>query len=154
MTQQGQAPLLVARGKAVGVLAIMDQLKSNAEAVVKKLQAQNKKVFLITGDKKGVGEALGEKLGVAEVLAEVLSRDKSEKIKELQKQGYVVAMVGDGVNDTPALAQADPGIALGSGTDVALETGEIVLVKSNLEDVREAIEISQYTLKKIKQNLF
>jgi len=155
LANKGQTPLIVVEGKdIVGVFGVMDQIKINSKEAVLALQNMGKEIMLITGDKKAVGETVGRELGIKTVLAEVLPQDKSAKIKELQEMGRVVVMVGDGINDAPALAQADLGIALGSGTDVALEAGEIVLVKDDLLDVIEAIKISSYTLKKIKQNLF
>ncbi|MDD2646368.1 MAG: heavy metal translocating P-type ATPase [Patescibacteria group bacterium] len=138
----------------VGVILLADELKPSANNVVAALKKQNIKIAMITGDNQLTAGAIGQKLGIDNILAEVLPQDKSLEIKKLQDQGFVVAMVGDGINDAPALAQADLGIALGSGTDVALETGEIVLIKDDLKDVLRAMSLSRYTLRKIKQNLF
>ena len=113
-----------------------------------------KQVAIITGDNKRVGQAIADQLEIDTVIAEVLPKGKSDEIKKLQAKGKIVAMVGDGINDAPALAQADLGIALGSGTDVAMETGEIVLIKDDLKDVVLAIDLSKYAFSKIKQNLF
>ena len=113
-----------------------------------------KQVAIITGDNRRVGEAIAKQLGIDRVLSEVLPQGKSDEIKKLQAEGKIVAMVGDGINDAPALAQADLGIALGSGTDVAMETGEIILIKDDLRDVVKSIDLSKYTLGKIKLGLF
>ena len=113
-----------------------------------------KEVYMITGDNERTGKAIAIQLGIKNILANVLPHQKAEKVKELQKKGKIVTFVGDGINDSPALAQADLGIALGAGTDVALETGSIVLVKNDLRDVVKAIRLSKFTLRKIKQNLF
>jgi Cu+-exporting ATPase len=152
---QGKTAMILAvSGKIVGIIALADTLKENSKEAVEKLHKMGKKVAIITGDNKKVGEAIAKELNIDRVLAEVLPQGKSEEIKKLQAEGKIVAMVGDGINDAPALAQADLGIALGSGTDVAMETGEIVLIKDDLRDVVSAIKLSSYTLRKIKQGLF
>ena len=138
----------------VGTIAIADTLKRSSKGVVKILHQMGKKVAMMTGDNERVGRAIAKEVGIDQVLAEVLPQEKSEEVKKLQNEGNVVAFVGDGINDAPALGQADLGIALGSGTDVAMETGEIILIKDDLRDVVKAIDLSKYTLKKIKQNLF
>jgi len=152
---QGKTVMILAVDKSViGIIAVADVLKEYSKDAIKMLHKLGKKVAIITGDNKRVGQAIADQLDIDYVLAEVLPKQKAAEIKELQEQGNVVAMVGDGINDAPALAQADLGIALGSGTDVAMETGEIVLIKDDLRDVVTAIDLSKYTLKKIKQNLF
>ncbi len=155
LENEGKTAMLFSlNNELMGIIAVADTLKENSKKAIETLHKLGKKTAIITGDNKRVGEAIAKQVGINRVLAEVLPQEKSAEIKKLQKQGFKVAMVGDGINDAPALAQADLGIALGSGTDVAIETGEIVLIKDDLEDVVKAIGISQYTLRKIKQNLF
>lgn len=155
LENQGKTAMILARGKEIiGIIAVADTLKEYSKEAVEMLHKMGKKVAMITGDNKRVGQAMARQVGIDRVLAEVLPQEKSAEIKKLQSEGNVVAMVGDGINDAPALAQSDLGIALGSGTDVAMETGEIVLIKDDLRDVITAIDLSRYTLNKIKQNLF
>jgi len=155
LENQGQTAMLLSfDGKIVGLIAVADTLKEYSKTAVEMLHQMGKKVAIITGDNQRVGQAIAKQVGIDRVLAEVLPQEKSAEIKKLQSEGNIVAMVGDGINDAPALAQADLGIALGSGTDVAMETGEIILIKDDLRDVVIAINLSKYTLKKIKQNLF
>jgi P-type Cu+ transporter len=155
LESQGKTVMLVAKnGKLAGLIAVADTLKGNSKAAVERLRKMGKEVVMITGDNKRTGEAIARQVGIDRVLADVLPQEKAEKIKKLQAGGKKIAMVGDGINDAPALAQADIGIALGSGTDVAIEAGEIVLVKDDLRDVVTAIELSAYTMRKIRQNLF
>src|SRR3989338_7270772 len=155
LEDQGKTAMILAVGKKIiGIIAVADVLKENSKEAVDILHKMKKQVAIITRDNKRVGEAIAQQLGIDRVLAEVLPQGKSEEIKKLQQEGKIVAIVGDGINDAPALAQADLGIALGSGTDVAMETGEIVLIKDDLRDVVIAIDLSRYTLQKIKQNLF
>jgi len=155
LENQGKTVMIVAeKNDIIGLIAVADTLKEHSKEAVEKLHKLGKTVAIITGDNERVGQAIAKKVGIDKVLAEVLPQEKSAEIKRLQKEGSVVAMVGDGINDAPALAQADLGIALGSGTDVAMETGDMVLIKDDLRDVVGAIDISKYTLRKIKQNLF
>ena len=151
----GKTPLFISHGdKIAGLIAIIDDIKDSSLEAVKELKRRGQEVYMITGDNEKVARAIAEKLGIDKVLANVFPADKAAKIKELQDSGLVVAMVGDGINDAPALAQANLGIALASGTDVALEAGEIILVKNDLRDVVKAIDISKFTIHKIRQNLF
>jgi Cu+-exporting ATPase len=153
--EQGKTAMYVAYGgKGIGIIAVADTLKEHSKKAVKKLREMGKEIVMITGDNRRTGEAIARQVGINRVLAEVLPEDKSGEVKKLQDKGKRVAMVGDGINDAPALARADIGIAIGSGTDVAIETGDIVLVKDDLRDVVTAIDLSNYTMKKIKQNLF
>ncbi|MEK6967282.1 MAG: heavy metal translocating P-type ATPase, partial [Nanoarchaeota archaeon] len=152
---QGKTVVIVAVDKKIaGLIAIADRLKENSREALDKLGKMGVTTYMITGDNERTAKAIARQAGITNVIAGVLPGGKSDKIKELQSQGKVVAMVGDGINDAPALAQANLGIALGSGTDVAIETGQIVLIKNDLRDVVKAIQLSRYTLGKIKQNLF
>lgn len=155
LEEQGKTAMLVAiSGKAAGIIAVADTLKENSAQAIKALKEMGKQTIMITGDNKRTAQAIAKQVGIDDVLAEVLPEEKEKEIKNLQSQGKKVAMVGDGINDAPALAQADIGIAIGSGTDVAIETGDIILVKNDLMDVVTAIELSKYSLNKIKQNFF
>ncbi|RMD59318.1 cadmium-translocating P-type ATPase [Candidatus Parcubacteria bacterium] len=146
--------LLAFQNQLIGLIAVADTLKEHSRAAIAALHQMNKKTAILTGDNQRVGKAIAELVGIDYVLAEVLPQQKAAEIKKLQQEGKIVAMVGDGINDAPALAQADLGIALGSGTDIAIETGDIILINNDLRQVVEAIKLSQYTLRKIKQNLF
>ena len=148
------AMILAVDGHLAGVIGVADTLKDRAVEAVRALKAMGIEVIMLTGDNRRTAEAIARQAGVDRVIAEVLPGQKVERIKELQSQGKVVAMVGDGINDAPALAQSDVGIALGSGTDVAMEAGGIVLIKDDLRDVVASIQLSRRTVAKIRQNLF
>jgi len=141
-------------GKLQALIAMADTLKPYAKEAVAELQKMNKEVIMLTGDNPKTAEAIAKQVGIDRFLAQVLPQDKAKKIKELQDEGKSVAMVGDGINDSPALAQSNIGIAIGSGTDVAIEAGEIILVKDELRDVVTAIQLSGKTIHKVWQNLF
>ena len=151
----GKTVMILAKNKKIiGIIAVADILKESSFKAVEALKKLNKVVMMITGDNERTAKAIAKNCGIEKVLANVLPENKAQEIKNLQELGKKVIMVGDGVNDAPALAQADVGIAIGSGTDVALETGDVVLMRNDLIDVAVAIKISEKTLRKIKQNLF
>jgi Cu+-exporting ATPase len=140
--------------KAAGLIAVADTLKENTVEALQRLHKLGIETIMITGDNRRTAEAIARQVGIDRVLAEVLPQDKAEEVKKLQAQGKKVAMVGDGVNDAPALAQADVGLAIGSGTDVAKETGDVILIKDDICDVVVALEVAKATMRKVKQNLF
>lgn len=146
--------ILAVNGKVAGVAAAQDPIKENAALAVKRMQELGLEVAMITGDNQKTAEAIGQKLGIKRIFAEVLPEDKAKYVKKLQDEGKFVAMVGDGVNDAPALATANIGIAIGAGTDVAIETAKVVLMKSDPADILRAIRLSKATVRKMKQNLF
>jgi Cu2+-exporting ATPase len=151
---EGRTVIHVVRdGQAVGVVAIADAPRETAAAAIAALKEIGIRPVMLTGDNRQTAERIASELGVDEVIAEVLPQDKAQKVKELQEQGRRVAMVGDGVNDAPALAQADVGIAIGAGTDVAIETADVVLMRSDPVDVATAVEIGRGTVRKMRQNL-
>ncbi|WP_242833184.1 heavy metal translocating P-type ATPase [Desulfosporosinus acidiphilus] len=141
-------------GSVIGLIALADVVKESTKEALARLHRLGLKTFMITGDNNKVAQVVGEQVGIGEVISEILPQDKINIIKRYQDQGFKVAMVGDGINDAPALAQSDVGIAIGSGTDVAKETGDVVLVRNDLLDVERAIRLGRKTLSKIKQNLF
>jgi len=148
------AMVLALDRRAVGIIAVSDVLRKNSKKAVDELRGAGLEVMMLTGDKKGTAEAIAKRVGIDLVLAEVQPQDKAEEVKRLQGEGKVVAMVGDGINDAPALSQADVGVAIGAGTDIALEAGDVVLVKDDPIDVACFIKLSRKTMSKIKQNLF
>ncbi len=155
LEDQGKSVVFLVKDKQlIGLLAVRDSLKNFARRTISKLKEMGKEVIMISGDNKRTAGAIARELGIDKVLAEVLPKEKLAEIKRLQSKGIKVAFVGDGINDAPALTQADLGIAIGTGTDVAVESGDIILVKDDLRDVAVAIDLSGYAMKKIKQNLF
>ncbi len=155
LEEQGKTAVLLSQDrKAIGVIAVQDTPRENSRTAIRKIKSLGKEVWMITGDNERTAKAIAKNLGIENVLAGVLPAKKAGAVKKMQDEGKKVAMVGDGINDAPALAQADIGIAVGAGTDVALETGTIVLMKNDILDVAKAIEISRLTIRKIRQNLF
>ena len=152
---QGKTVMLVGVDSHIaGLIAVADRIRPSARQTIAELQALGIQVAILTGDNRRTGEAVGKELGVTQVFAEVLPAEKAGYVRKLQEQGLFTAMVGDGVNDAPALAQADLGIAIGAGTGVAIETAQIVLMRSDPLDVLAAIRLSKATVVKMKQNLF
>ena len=155
LAEEGKTPVFVATdGQPAGIVAVADVVKKSSRTAIENLHKMGIEVAMITGDNKKTAEAIARQVGIDRVLAEVLPQDKAFEVKKLQQEGRKVAMVGDGINDAPALAQSDIGIAIGSGTDVAMESADIVLMHSDLTDVPTAILLSKKTIRNIKQNLF
>lgn len=155
MADQGKTPLFfAAAGKLIGMVAVADVVKPTSKQAIADLQTMGIEVVMLTGDHKKTAEAIRKQVGVDRVVAEVLPQDKEREVRSLQASGKKVAMVGDGINDAPALARADVGIAIGAGTDVAMESADIVLMRNDLLDVTGAIELSKATMRNIKENLF
>jgi Cu+-exporting ATPase len=155
LAREGKTPMMVALdGKSAGLLAVADQVKENAATAVAALKRLGLEVVMMTGDNRQTAEAVGRQVGIDRVMAEVLPEHKAEQVRKLQAEGKVVGMVGDGINDAPALAQADVGIAIGTGTDVAMEASDVTLIRGDLMGVATAIKLSQATMRTIKQNLF
>jgi len=155
LENEAKTIILIARDCEIcGIIAIADTLKKTTKNAIKELKGMNLNVVMITGDNARTANTIAKQIGIENVLAEVLPQDKANEVKKLQEKGQVVGFVGDGINDAPALAQADVGIALGSGTDVAIESGEIVLIKDDLMDAVAAVQLSGKVMSRIKQNLF
>lgn len=155
LAKEGKTPMYFAMGgRLAGIIAVADVVKESSARAIKQLQSMGIEVAMITGDNKQTAQAIAKQVGISKILAEVLPQDKADEIKKLQAEGKNVSMVGDGINDAPALVQADIGIAIGSGTDVAMESADIVLMKGDLMDVATAINLSKSTIRNIKQNLF
>lgn len=155
LAQQGKTPLFFAKNKSImGIIAVADVVKETSAAAVKELKGMNIDVVMLTGDNKATAKAIGDSCGIDNVVAEVLPQDKEQQVRQLQQSGYRVAMVGDGINDAPALAKADVGVAIGAGTDIAIDSADVVLVKSSLLDIVRLIQLSRATMRNIKENLF
>jgi Cu+-exporting ATPase len=155
LSAEGKTPIFLAvEGRVSAVIAVADTLKENSLEAVNQLHKMGLEVVMLTGDNKRTAEAIAGKVGIERVFSQVRPEDKVDQIKKLQGEGKVVAMVGDGINDAPALAQADVGIAIGTGTDIAMEASDITLIKGDLSGVVTAIKLSKRTIKTIRQNLF
>jgi Cu+-exporting ATPase len=155
LENEGKTVILIALANEIcGIIAIADTLKETTKNAIKEFKNMKLNVVMITGDNSRTANAIAKQIGIENVLAEVLPQDKANEVKKLQEKGEVVAFVGDGINDAPALAQADVGIAIGSGTDVAIESGEIVLMKDDLIDAVAGVQLSKKVMQRIKQNLF
>ncbi|MFB3053176.1 MAG: HAD-IC family P-type ATPase, partial [Dehalococcoidia bacterium] len=152
---EGKTVMFVAAGgRTMGLVAVADTLKETSVRAVRELKRLGMEVAMITGDNRRTAEAVGRQLGIDQVLAEVRPQDKAVEVRKLQGEGKTVAMVGDGINDAPALAQADAGMAIGSGTDVAKETGNVILIRDDILDVVAAVQVARSTMRLVKQNLF
>ena len=155
LAMQGKTPIVLgATNRLIALFAVADTLKDNAKATVVALHKQRIKVVMLTGDNQRTARAIADQVGIDEVFAEVLPNEKANKIIELQKRGEKVAMAGDGINDAPALAQSDVGIAMGTGTDVAIESADITLLKGDIARIPQAVKLSKRTIRTIRQNLF
>lgn len=155
MADEGKTPMFMAiDGEAAGVIAVADTVKEDSLSVIQELEKMGLEVVMITGDNQRTAQAIARQVGIKRVLADVLPQDKAENVRKLQAEGKKVAMVGDGINDAPALTQADVGIAIGTGTDVAIEASDITLISGSLKGVVSAIKISRATMKNVYENLF
>ncbi|MFO7713109.1 heavy metal translocating P-type ATPase, partial [Desulfosarcina sp.] len=155
LRSQGRTAMFVAvDGKAAGLVSVSDPIKESTQEAIDRLHEENVKVIMLTGDNHTTAKAVADKLGIDDFVAEVLPENKAETVKNLQKEGHIVAMAGDGINDAPALAQAEVGIAMGTGTDVAMESARVTLVKGDLRGIVRARLLSKATMRNIKENLF
>lgn len=155
LAQQGKTPLFFAKNKSImGIIAVADVVKETSAAAVRELKGMNIDVVMLTGDNKATAKAIGDSCGIDNVVAGVLPQDKEQQVRQLQQGGHRAAMVGDGINDAPALAKADVGVAIGAGTDIAIDSADVVLVKSSLLDIVKLIQLSRATMRNIKENLF
>ena len=155
LAAQGKTPLFFAKEqKLLGIIAMADQVKTTSKEAIAKMRGMGLEVIMLTGDNAATAEAIRQQVGVDKALAQVLPQDKEAAVRLLQEQGRKVAMVGDGINDAPALARADVGIAIGAGTDIAIEAADVVLMKSDLLDVARTIKLSRAVMTNIKENLF
>ncbi|MDK2856178.1 MAG: P-type Cu+ transporter [Bacillota bacterium] len=155
LENEGKTAMLVAvDGKLAGMVAVADTVKEHAVEGIAELKRLGLKVYMLTGDNRRTANAIARQVGIEEVLAEVLPEDKARKVEELKRQGFTVGMVGDGINDAPALAVADVGFAIGTGTDVAIEAADITLMRGDLRGIAAAIQLSRATMRNIKENLF
>jgi Cu+-exporting ATPase len=155
LAARAQTPMFLAvDGVIAGIVSVADPIKPDSKSAIARLHAIGLKVVMITGDNRATAEAVAREVGIDEVMAEVLPGDKADKVTALQQRGGIVGMVGDGINDAPALAQADVGFAIGTGTDIAIESADVALMRGSLHGVADAIAISRATVRNIKQNLF
>lgn len=155
MADEGMTPLLVAQeGRFLGIIGVSDTVKATSYEAINAWEKMGVRVIMLTGDNRRTAEAVRQKLGISEVVAEVLPQDKEKKVSELKRQGHKIAMIGDGINDAPALAAADVGMAIGAGTDVAMESADIILMKNDLRDAVTAMKLSRAVIRNIKENLF
>jgi len=155
LESEGKTAVIIGSNhKVLGLIAVADTLKDTTKKALQELRKMKLQVAMITGDNARTAEAIAKQIGIEKVISEVLPQDKAAEVKKLQDKGEIVAFVGDGINDAPALAQADVGIAIGSGTDVAIESGDIVLIKNDLLDSVAGVQLSKKVMGRIKQNLF
>jgi len=155
LAASGRTPMFVAvDGREAGIIAVADTIRPESKDAIATMHGLGLRVVMMTGDNRRTADAVASQVGVDQVYAEVLPKDKADKVKALQAEGHIVGMVGDGINDAPALAQADVGLAVGTGTDVAMESADITLMRGDLRAVPQAIALSHATMRAIKQNLF